>query len=100
MTHAGPVGQPDAEAALEFESAATRPVGWSFLALYTPGLHEHQPGVPGAAPVVLAIGNASYRRAVRGRQRVRHRHPARAAGPLSTDPETRDPSRYRSGESQ
>ena len=35
-------------------------MGWSFLALYTPGLHEHQPGVPGAAPVVLAIGNASY----------------------------------------
>src|SRR5438105_5065387 len=35
MTHAVPVGQPDAEAALEFESAATRPVGWSFLALYT-----------------------------------------------------------------
>src|SRR3989442_8562380 len=35
MTHAVPVGQPDAEAALEFQSAATRPVGWSFLALYT-----------------------------------------------------------------
>ncbi len=34
MTHAVPVGQPDAEAALESESAATRPVGWSFLALY------------------------------------------------------------------
>ena len=28
-------GQPDDEAALEFESAATRRVGWSFLALYT-----------------------------------------------------------------
>src|SRR5438874_3978138 len=35
MTHAVPVGQPDAEAALEFESAATRPVRWTFLALYT-----------------------------------------------------------------
>src|ERR1700730_8401259 len=35
MTHAVPVGQPDAEAALELESAATRRVGWSFLALYT-----------------------------------------------------------------
>src|SRR6266852_6603281 len=35
MTRAVPVGQPDAEAALEFESAATRRVGWSFLALYT-----------------------------------------------------------------
>ena len=35
MTHAVPVGQPDAEDALEFESAATRRVGWSFLALYT-----------------------------------------------------------------
>src|SRR5439155_1045036 len=35
MTHAVPVGQPDAEAALEFESGAPRPVGWSFLALYT-----------------------------------------------------------------
>ena len=35
MTHVAAVGQPDPEAALQFQSDATHPVGWRFLALYT-----------------------------------------------------------------